>query len=184
ADVLMRDFQKAKPFPRASIARALGAARSEKALSFLAKVRQTDPIARVRRYAVSSLAKSNDEMATKALREALSDKAADVRSAAAGALLRRGEPGALAVLRDIALGDGGRYVRQQAVRQLAQGKGPQVVDILMRCLDKKDLRMAALQNLERVTGERMGFNYRMGSKQMDELAKKWREWHQEQKKLK
>jgi len=181
-DVLMRDFQKAKPFPRADIARAVGAASSKKALSFLAKVGQTDPNARVRRYAVSGLAKSNEEIATKALREALSDKAADVRSAAAGALFRRGEPGALAVLRDIALGDGSRYVRQQAIRQLAQGKDPQVVDILMRCLDKKDLRRAALQNLERVTGERMGFNYRLSSEKMDELAKKWRAWHQEHQK--
>jgi HEAT repeat protein len=119
---------------------------------------QADPPKAVTMAIVRTLGQLNSPVSVDGLRIALQQPDADIREEACRVLARVDSPAALDLLTQVAHSDDDTDVKLAAVRGLGSYRDLRAVQSLGHALDDRDpaVQLAAMESLERVTGEDLG----------------------------
>jgi len=126
----------------------------------LAQVLKNERTLIVRIETARTLGKVKGQLADSVLADAVDDEELEVRIAAVQAWKHRDQAQALPILQEVITSDTNDDVRREAIRSLAEFRGPQVVQTLEGVLGDKDpaTQYRAIETLRKVTGQKLGFN--------------------------
>lgn len=144
----------------AADASSLSAEESDLVANELAQVLKNERTLIVRIETARTLGKVKGQLADAVLADAVHDEELEVRIAAVQAWKHRDQAQALPILQGVITSDTNDDVRREAIRSLAEFRGPQVVQTLESALSDKDpaTQYRTIETLRKVTGQNLGFN--------------------------